>query len=213
MAVDSRVQALLDEISDSGCTPEEVCAACPELLPEVRRRWRQMCAVKADLHALFPTPGSDRGTTADIAGRWHSGDELPQIPGYELEALLGRGGMGLVYKARHLRLNRFVALKMLIAGAYAAPHERARFQQEAEAVASLRHAHIVQVHDVGEHEGWPYFTMELLERQPGPGPGRHAAAGPQGGRTSGHAGRGHAGGAPGRDRAPRPEAGQHRALG
>src|SRR5262249_6186902 len=73
------------------------------------------------------------------------------------------GGMGLVYKARHLRLNRFVALKMLIAGAYAGPHERARFQREAEAVASLRHANIVLVHDVGDHEGRPYFTMELLE--------------------------------------------------
>ena len=59
MAVDSRVQQLLDEIGDSGCTPEEVCAACPELLPEVRRRWLQMCAVKAELDALFPTPGPD----------------------------------------------------------------------------------------------------------------------------------------------------------
>jgi hypothetical protein len=52
MAVDPRVQQLLDELEDSGCTPEEVCAACPELLPEVRRRWRQMCAVKADLHGV-----------------------------------------------------------------------------------------------------------------------------------------------------------------
>src|SRR5215469_15760104 len=163
MASQSRVQRLLDELGDSGCTPEEVCAACPELLPEVRRRWLQMCAVKADLHALFPTPGSDPGTTADMADRRHSGDEPPQIPGYEVGALLGRGGMGLVYKARHLRLNRFVALKMLIAGAYAGPHERARFQREAEAVASLRHAHIVQVYDVGDHERCPYFTMELLE--------------------------------------------------
>jgi tetratricopeptide (TPR) repeat protein len=71
--------------------------------------------------------------------------------------------MGLVYKARHVRLNRLVALKMLIAGAYAGPHERARFQREAEAAAGLHHANIVQVHDVGDHQGWPYFTMELLE--------------------------------------------------
>src|SRR5262249_12941814 len=71
--------------------------------------------------------------------------------------------MGVVYKARQLRLNRPVALKMLIAGAYAGPHERARFQREAEAVAGLRHAHIVQVYDVGDHEGWPYFTLEQLE--------------------------------------------------
>ena len=77
--------------------------------------------------------------------------------------LLGRGGMGVVYKARHRRLNRLVALKMLIAGAYAGPPERARFQREAEAVASLHHANIVAVYDVGDHEGCPYFTMELLE--------------------------------------------------
>ena len=163
MAVDARVQELLDEFGDSGRTPEEVCAACPELLPEVRRRWLRMCAVKAELDALFPTPGSDAGPGADTSVPSHTGDELPQISGYEVEALLGRGGMGLVYKARHLRLNRFVALKMLITGAYAAPHERARFQREVEAVASPCHANIVQVHDVGDHEGWPYFTMELLE--------------------------------------------------
>src|SRR5262249_16843917 len=164
MAVDSRVQELLDELGDSGCIPEEVCAACPELLPEVRRRWLQMCAVKADLHDLFPTPRSDPDAPgAYTPVRGPSGAELPQIPGYEVESLLGRGGMGLVYKARHLRLNRFVALKMLITGAYAGPHERARFQREAEAVASLRNAYIVQVHDVGDHEGWPYFTMEFLE--------------------------------------------------
>src|SRR5262245_18785302 len=150
MAVDSRVQQLLDELGDSRCTPEEVCAACPELLPEVRQRWLQMCAVKADLHDLFPTPRSDPDATDDYTPvPRHTGAELPQIPGYEVESLLGRGGMGLVYKARHLRLNRSVALKMLITGAYACPHERARFQREAEAVASLRHTHIVQIHEIG----------------------------------------------------------------
>jgi serine/threonine-protein kinase len=65
MASESRVQELLDELGDSGCTPEEVCDACPELLAEVRRRWLQMCAVKADLHVLFPTPRSDAGPGAD----------------------------------------------------------------------------------------------------------------------------------------------------
>src|SRR5260370_18866597 len=80
-----------------------------------------------------------------------------------MDAILGRGGMGVVYKARHLRLNRIVALKMLLAGAYAAPPELARFQREAEAVAGLRHANIVQVHDVGDQDGRPYFTMEYVE--------------------------------------------------
>src|SRR5215471_17370327 len=161
MAAETLVQELLDEISDSGCTPEEVCGACPELLPEVRRRWEQMCAVEAQLDELFPTPGPH--SDADLSALWHAGADLPRIPGYEMEAVLGRGGMGIVYKARHRRLNRLVALKMLIAGAYAGPNERARFQREAEAVAGLRHANIVQIYDVGEHQGWPYFTMELLE--------------------------------------------------
>ncbi len=161
MAAESLVQQLLDEISDSGRTPEEVCAACPELLPEVRRRWRQMCALEAELDAFFPVPG--HGPDADTDPPGQAGAELPRIPGYDVEALLGRGGMGVVYKARHRRLNRPVALKMLIAGAYAGPPERARFQREAEAVASLHHANIVAVYDVGDHEGCPYFTMELLE--------------------------------------------------
>jgi serine/threonine-protein kinase len=158
---ETRVQELLDELSDSGRAPEEVCGAYPELLPEVRRRWEHMCAVEAELDALFPTPGphSDTGLSA----LWHAGAELPRIPGYEVEALLGRGGMGAVYKARQVRLNRPVALKVLLAGAYAGQHERARFQREAEAVAGLRHAHIVQVYDVGDHQGWPYFTMEFVE--------------------------------------------------
>jgi serine/threonine-protein kinase len=161
VAEETRVQRLLDELLDSGSTPEAVCGDCPELLPEVRRRWQQMCAVEAQLDAMFPTPGPDLDTGASVL--WHAGADLPRIRGYKVEALLGRGGMGIVYKARHLRLNRRVALKMLLAGAYAGPPERARFQREAEAVASLRHANIVQVYDVGDHEGCPYFTMELLE--------------------------------------------------
>ena len=58
MADEPRVEELLDEIFDTDRTPEEVCGECPELLPEVRRRWRQMCAVNVQLEALFPTPGA-----------------------------------------------------------------------------------------------------------------------------------------------------------
>ena len=89
MAAESRVQQLLDAISDSGCSPEEVCGACPELLPEVRRRWRQMCAVRAELHALFPTPGPDPDAETTPHPSRHGGAELPQVPGYEVGALLG----------------------------------------------------------------------------------------------------------------------------
>jgi serine/threonine-protein kinase len=80
-----------------------------------------------------------------------------------VEALLGHGGMGVVYKAWHLRLQRPVALKMLLAGAYAQPTERERFLREAEAVAALHHPNIVPVYDAGEADGRPYFTMELVE--------------------------------------------------
>src|SRR4029077_1016313 len=64
--------------------------------------------------------------------------------------------------ARHLRLNRLVALKMLLFGACATPQERARFQREAEAVARFKHPNIVQVYDVGDSSGRPYFTMEYV---------------------------------------------------
>ena len=159
MPDDPRVQELLEQLLDSGGTPEEVCRRTPELLPKVRARWERVQALEDELGALFPKSDSPGAETPPALAN----NQFPRIPGYEVEALLGRGGMGLVYKARHLRLNRFVALKMLITGAHAGPHERARFQREAEAVAGLRHANIVQVHDVGDHEGWPYFTMELLE--------------------------------------------------
>jgi tetratricopeptide (TPR) repeat protein/tRNA A-37 threonylcarbamoyl transferase component Bud32 len=82
--------------------------------------------------------------------------------GYEFVSELGRGGMGIVYKARQLRLNRLVALKM-IRGAYADEIQLARFKIEAEAVATLRHPNILQIYDIGEHNGAPFVALELLE--------------------------------------------------
>jgi eukaryotic-like serine/threonine-protein kinase len=157
MPGEPRVQGLVEEILESDRTPEEVCQDCPELLNAVRDRLRRVRVLEAEVDSLFPTPGSAPTPPDPPDGKPR------QLPGYEVQAILGRGGMGVVYRARHLRLNRIVALKMLLTGAYAGPRERARFQREAEAVASLRHVNIVQVHDVGDHEGWPYFTMELVE--------------------------------------------------
>jgi WD40 repeat protein len=85
------------------------------------------------------------------------------VPGYEIEGTLGRGGMGVVYKARHLALKRTVALKMVLAGGHAGPGELARFRLEAEAVARLQHPNIVQIHEVGEAGGHPYCALEFVE--------------------------------------------------
>jgi tRNA A-37 threonylcarbamoyl transferase component Bud32 len=84
-----------------------------------------------------------------------------EVPGYEVLRELGRGTMGVVYQARHQKLHRQVALKMILAGSHAGAAELARFQTEAEAIARLQHPNIVQVHEVGEHEGKPFVALEF----------------------------------------------------
>src|SRR5207244_7432944 len=87
---------------------------------------------------------------------------LPQVPGYDILAELGRGGMGVVFRANQVGLNRVVALKMILAGDFAGADARARFRREAAAVARLHHPNVVQVYHVGEHLGLPYFSLEYV---------------------------------------------------
>jgi serine/threonine protein kinase len=96
---------------------------------------------------------------------WPVASVLPLVgvPGYEILEELGRGGMGVVYKARQLRPRRLVALKMILAGEHAGAEALVRFRREAESVARLQHPNIVQVHEVGEHNGLPYLTLEYVE--------------------------------------------------
>jgi WD40 repeat protein len=151
------VLARWDELRRQGWqpSPEELCADCPDLLSEVRRRLRAQAPAVLSADATFrmlPGPPVPRPATA-----------LPAVAGYEVLGVLGRGGMGVVYKARQLSLDRLVALKMVLGGVYAGAEQSTRFRREAEAVARLRHPNIVRIHEVGEQDGHPFLALEYIE--------------------------------------------------
>jgi serine/threonine-protein kinase len=118
----------------------------------------------ADQVGSHPSGDSGNESTQDgsLPARGSAGSALPVIPGYEVLAELGRGGMGVVYKARELRLNRVVALKMILAGVHASPEARLRFLNEAEVIARRRHPVVVQIYGMGDHEGHPYIELEYV---------------------------------------------------
>jgi WD40 repeat protein/tetratricopeptide (TPR) repeat protein len=119
------------------------------------------------LRLCWPSWSRGGALTGDVPGDSSASPagpaEAPVIPGYEVLGVLGRGGMGVVYQARDTRLDRVVALKMVRGGAHAGEEELARFRTEAEAVARLQHPNIVQVFEVGEVGGLPFFALEYVE--------------------------------------------------
>jgi tetratricopeptide (TPR) repeat protein len=118
---------------------------------------------------MLSTPPVDRedgGAAAESSQTMAGGGVaagLPTLPGYEILVEVGRGGMGVVYKAQQSPLKRLVALKMILTGLHADSLARKRFLIEAEAIARLQHPNIVQVHELGEHDGKPFLALEFIE--------------------------------------------------
>ncbi|QJW96606.1 WD40 repeat domain-containing serine/threonine protein kinase [Frigoriglobus tundricola] len=154
---------------------------CPRCQARLDRLTEQTSGAVARYKELQPSalPDSRSGATASpdadtqilgarnpLAALAHA--ELPTVPGFDVAAEIGRGGMGVVYRARHRRLNRLVALKMILAGTAADPRVVQRFMIEAEVLARIQHPQVVQVFEVGTYQGpsgvpIPYLAMELLE--------------------------------------------------
>ncbi|MDA0591236.1 MAG: serine/threonine-protein kinase, partial [Planctomycetota bacterium] len=166
---DEQLAQLLDQLagqSQAGRMPdlEAVVREHPDLELELRELWATM--VLAEDFASF---SGELNNLTDGASPVQSGWEpsTAPIPGrigdYEPVEEIGRGGMGVVYRARQTSLGRTVALKMILRGGLAAASDVARFRAEAESAARLNHANIVPVYEVGEHEGQPYFSMQLVE--------------------------------------------------
>src|SRR5262245_23236669 len=161
--LDEVITAYLRAGEDGGSTdPAAWLARYPDLADDLAAFFadqRHGERVAAPLRELAPgdpnavTPSAASSNTLQL-GPLKPGQSPPD---YEILGEIARGGMGVVYRARQKSLGRLVALKMILAGAHAGASERARFRTEAEAIARLQHPHIVQIFEVGEHDGLPYL--------------------------------------------------------
>jgi serine/threonine protein kinase len=164
-------RALLDELFAQNTLLSDVRSAArpAKMIREdvAQRRQAARALVLQGRQADQETPRDTNPLPSDLLVPRSAPEDEPvllrQIGAYDILAEVGRGGMGVVYKARHRTLHRLVALKMMLSGAFASPTERLRFQLEAELAARVEHAHIVHVYEVGTHEGRPFLAMEWVE--------------------------------------------------
>lgn len=136
---------------------EEYASRYPALREELELHFDVHSALQEELLDATCVSDSTRLAAPDLSG------PLPTLSNYDLVGVLGHGGMGVVYKARHRLLGRHVALKMFQPGRRPTPRELARFRMEAEAIARLQHPNIVQIFEVGEANGLPFIALELVE--------------------------------------------------
>ena len=166
---DERLAELIANLVEQqrrGTTPdvERACVQHPDLAVELRELWTTAFIAEevASFSDLFAAPVEFPTTAqrADEVGRLLPADV--RIGDYELLEEIGRGGMGIVYKARQQSLGRIVALKMILRGELAGSPDVARFRAEAAATAHLDHPHIVPIYEVGEHDQRPFFSMKYV---------------------------------------------------
>jgi eukaryotic-like serine/threonine-protein kinase len=147
-------------------SPEETLAPLPHSQP-IPTQALNIAADSSSNHEGTILLAEKNGDQSNVgSARSSAQDHEPKLRTfgeYDLLNEIARGGMGVVYRARHRQLNRIVALKMILGGGFSSPEVRARFQLEAEAAANLDHPGITPVFDIGEVEGQPYFAMKLIE--------------------------------------------------
>jgi len=161
---DQKLAALMSQLTDrlhrgEDIALETICFQHPEFALDLRLLWGTM--VVAQVAGRVDSADAQREPSHGDSGVWQL--QLPVALGeYELIEELGHGGMGVVYRARQTKLGRDVAVKMILRGQLATAQDRRRFFIEAEATAKLNHPNIVPLYEVGEIEGRPYFSMQLI---------------------------------------------------